>query len=258
MKKLIVANWKANPETTEKAKALARATERALSSAYRNIEIVVAPPFPFLERVRPILSRARLGAQDMFWTGGAYTGAVSPGQLVALGVSSVIIGHSERRMYMGETDATVRKKLHAALARGFCAVLCVGERERHGGVATAVVGDQLASALTGLKKGQLTRLAIAYEPVWAISTTPGGAGADTPDSAFRVRLYIEKVLASLFGARSAKPARVIYGGSVAPDNTAAYMREGKMDGVLVGGASLDAKAFSRIVAEVARSATEIA
>lgn len=255
MRHLIVANWKSNPENIKKAEALALATERKISK-YRNIDIVVAPPFPFLDAVGAVLSRARLGAQDVWWADGPYTGAVSVRQVKSMGVRYVIIGHSERRIRMGEDDAMIEKKLHAALEQGVRAILCVGESERHGADVPAVVGEQLNAALAGLKKQVLPRLTIAYEPVWAISTSSGGNGADTPDYAFRARLLIMKALVSLFGANAARDVRVIYGGSVTSRNIAAFLTEGKMDGALVGRASLDPQQFSEIVrsaADVARS-----
>ncbi|MEK7541386.1 MAG: triose-phosphate isomerase [Patescibacteria group bacterium] len=248
-KKIIIANWKMNPERVSDAAALAKKIERAAAaSAGRGVEIVAAPPFPFLAAVGRVLKKARLGAQDVFWEGaGAYTGEVSPAQLKNMGVSYVIVGHSERRTHLSETDEMIAKKINAALEAGLAAILCVGEPERAGADIPPIVGEQLRSALGRIKKELLKNLVVAYEPVWAISTTPGRAGAATPDSAFRARIFIEKVLVSLFGARAQKDVRVIYGGSVTPDNTAAFLREGRMDGVLVGGASLHAKEFGAIV-----------
>ncbi len=250
MKKLIIANWKSNPESAGKAKVLAEKTEAAVS-AYKNIEVVVAPPFPFLESVGALLSSVELAAQDVWGMEGPYTGMVSARQLKSLGVTHVIIGHSERRIHAGETDAMIQKKLSAVLAQGLHAVLCIGEYQRQGSEIPAMVGDQLSTALKGIKKEMLRRLTVAYEPVWAISTSAGARGPATPDTAFRARIYIEKILAVLFGARAATAARVIYGGSVAPGNISAFIAEGRMDGALVGGASLDAKKIGAIV----RSAT---
>lgn len=253
MKKIIIANWKANPDNARHAAVLAAAVERQ-AARYRTLEIVAAPPFPFLAAVGAKLRNARLGSQDIFWDGGAWTGAVSAAQLKSLGVSHAIIGHSERRMHMGETDAMVQKKLRAALGAGLAAVLCVGERERQDGGMDAAVGDQVGSALQGLSRRHARQLVIAYEPVWAISTAAGNAGADTPDHAFRARLYIEKTIASVFGARGAAGVRVIYGGSVTAENAPAFLRDGRMDGLLVGRASLDAKKIGAVI----RSAAEVA
>lgn len=252
MKKLIIANWKAHPETARKAHSLARAAEKT-ASLRGNAEVVIAPPFPFLESVGSLLSRARLGAQDISWTGGDYTGMVAPQHLKSLGVRYVIVGHSERRIHAGETDAMIQKKIFAVLQYDMKAVFCVGEYVRRGGDMPAIVGDQIKTALAGLKPQALKQIIVAYEPVWAISTAAESAGPTTPDSAFRARLYIEKTLVSLFGARATRDARVIYGGSVTPDTVAGFLTDGAMDGVLVGGASLDEKAFGKIV----RSAAEI-
>src|SRR3989344_257322 len=253
MKKLVIANWKAHPENAAKARALAQDTEVAIA-AYKNAEVVIAPPFPFLPVVGSLLTRARLGSQDVWGAEGPYTGMVSARQLKSLGVGYVIVGHSERRIHAGETDEMIHRKVAAVLRRGLKPVLCIGERERQGGEVPVIVGVQLSSALKGLKKEWLGRLIVAYEPVWAISTAAGSTGAATPDSAFRARIYIEKTLVSLFGARTARDVRIIYGGSVTPVNIAAFLAESRMNGVLVGSASLDAKKFGQIV----RSAAEVA
>lgn len=253
MKKLIIANWKANPESIGKAEILAKETEAAIP-ALKNAEVVIAPPFPFLHSIGSLLARAQLGAQDVWGTGGPYTGMVSARQLKSMGVAYVIVGHSERRIHAGETDAMIQKKLSAVLEHGLKPVLCIGERQRQGSEIPAIAGEQLSAALAGIKKEMLRRLTVAYEPVWAISTTSVASGATTPDGAFRARIYIEKLLVSLFGARAAREARIIYGGSVTPDNVLAFLTEGAMDGALVGGASLDPKKFGEIVS----SAAEIA
>lgn len=245
----IIANWKANPATPRKAIELARKVERRIGRI-KNVEVVIAPPFPFLAGVGRILRRAKLGAQDAFWTGGPYTGEVSPVQLAAVGVSHVIIGHSERRIHLGESDETIQKKLPAVLGRGLAAILCVGERERAGSEIPAIVGTQLEQALAGVKKSHTRNLLVAYEPIWAISTTPGAA-ADTPEGAFRAMLYIRRILSRLYGRPAAESVRVLYGGSVTPENAQAFLREGKMDGALVGGASLDPDEFAEIVRRAA-------
>ena len=252
MRKIIIANWKMSPDSPGRAAALARKIEREISqlqiSVLRNTEIIIAPPFPFLMPVGSALKRVKLGAQDVFWeVAGAYTGEVSWRELKNLKAEYVIIGHSERRVYLGETDEMVNKKLRGVLENGLSAILCIGERERAGGDIPSVVGVELESALAGIKKTFLKNLAVAYEPIWAISTNSGNHGPDTPDNAFRARIYIEKILTDLFGRAAARAVRVIYGGSVTAANTAAFMEEGKMDGVLVGGASLDPKRFGAIV-----------
>lgn len=262
MKKLIVANWKMNPDSPGRAAALAVKYGNIGISipdwiGDRNIELVVAPPFPFLIPVGSTLTKGtKLGAQDAFWAdAGPYTGEVSWHQLKHLKVEYVIIGHSERRIHLGETDEMIAKKIRAVLENRLAAILCIGERERTGADIPSSVGDQLKAALTGVKKEFLKRLVVAYEPIWAISTMPGSNGPDTPDGAFRARLYIEKIIAGLYGRQAGRNVRIIYGGSIKAANAAAYLAEGRMDGLLVGGVSLDPKEFGRIAAEVARAAS---
>lgn len=243
---LIAANWKANPDSPGRAVLLAQKIEKALVRA-KNAEVVIAPPHPFLAQVGAVLKKARLGAQNMFWEDtGPYTGEISWRQLKHLKVEYVIIGHSERKFYLGETDEMINKKVRAALENGLKPILCVGESERHGNDIPSVVGEQLKNALAGVKKNFLKNLTVVYEPVWAISTTPR-ARPDTPDNAFRAKLYIKKVIAGIFGKNSAERVRIIYGGSVNPQNIGGFIKDGQMDGALVGGASLKPDEFAKIV-----------
>ena len=253
MKKLIVANWKMNPESLQAAAALVAKYGRLSSSKFRNVELVIAPPFPFLIPAASALPKGvKLGAQDAFWAeSGPYTGEVSWRQLKNLKVDYVIIGHSERRTNLGETDEMVNKKVRAVLDGGLSAVLCVGERERTGADIPPIIGDQIKAALGGVKKQFLKRLIVVYEPVWAISTMSGNRGPDTPDGAFRARLYIEKIIAGLYSRQAANSVRIIYGGSVRAENIRAFLEEGRMDGALVGAASLDPKEFGAIIAAAA-------
>ena len=247
MKKIIIANWKMNPDTSARAVALARECEQEIASA-KGLDVVLAPPYPFLREVASVLTVSSLGAQDVFWEeSGAYTGEVSVRQLKDAGVEYVIIGHSERRIVSGETDDMVRKKIQAVLEGSMAAILCVGERERSGGEIPAFVGAQVRSALGGIKKTLLKNLIIAYEPVWAISTTSGANGSCTPDMMFRARLAIEKVVADIYDQQIAKTVRIIYGGSVSPENIATIFSAGHMDGALVGSAGLNAEKFGMIV-----------
>lgn len=247
-KKIIIANWKSNPASLKEAVLLAQKTDRAVSK-YRSIEVIIAPPFPFLAATKEVLKKTKLGAQNVFWSGGPYTGEVSPTQLKNLGVGYVIVGHSERKIYLGETDELINKKVRAILEIGMSAVLCVGERERIGSEIPAVVGEQLKKALKGVNKKFAKRLLVAYEPVWAISTQPH-ARPDTPDSAFRAKLYIKRVLAGLYGRSVSEAIRVIYGGSVNSKNISGFLREGKMEGALVGGASLNVQEFAALTRAV--------
>lgn len=246
-KNLIIANWKVNPSTLREALALAQKTELA-ASAYRNVEIVIAPPYPFLAAVAPILKRVKLGSQDAFWEGaGPYTGEVSWQQLKNLKVGYVIIGHSERRIFLGETDEMIAKKIRALLEHGLRPILCVGEREQSSREMSEIVAHQLEAALTGIKKSLIKNLIIAYEPVWAISTMPDSR-PDTPESAFQSNIYIRKILCRIFGRTAGEGILIIYGGSINAGNIRSFLTDGHMRGTLVGSASLNAEEFGRIIA----------
>jgi triosephosphate isomerase len=243
---LLAGNWKMHG-TRREAVALARALAEAVG-AVREREVVVAPPFTALEAVAQVLagSRIGLGAQNVHWEAkGAFTGEVSAPMLREAGCTHVIVGHSERRQYFGETDATVGKRLRAALAGGLTPIVCVGETlaEREAGETAAVIARQVAAALAGLAPTDVARCVVAYEPVWAIGT---GRTA-TPAQAEEVHAAIRRQVAGLVSEPVAAGLRILYGGSVKPDNIDALMAEGDIDGALVGGASLDPAAFARIV-----------
>ncbi len=248
IKPLIIANWKMNPATYEEAEGL---VSNLLSAITKNkkTKVVLCPPFVWLNDLsRKYKKSISFGAQDVFWADeGAFTGEISAPMLKSSGVDYVIIGHSERKIYLGETDAMFSQKLKAALGVGLTPILCVGERERgEDDEIPSVVAEQLKKALEGVNKNQLKKVVIAYEPVWAISTTPGSK-PDTPDNAFRASIFIRKVLADFYGRKAAGEIKIIYGGSVNSGNIAAFIKEGKMEGVLVGGASLDSAEFIGIV-----------
>lgn len=211
-------------------------------------EVVVCPNFTALHEAGQALagSGIGLGAQNMHWEKqGAYTGEVSPAMLQDAGCRYVIIGHSERRQYFAETDQGVNHKAKAALQQGLTPILCVGEtlEEREAGQTEAVVGRQVKGGLEGLESGQVTQLVIAYEPVWAIGT---GRTASAQD-ANGVCAFIRRTVAGIFGQDSAAKVRIQYGGSVKADNIAELMDQPDIDGALVGGASLDAAAFAKII-----------
>ncbi|MDP3778523.1 MAG: triose-phosphate isomerase [bacterium] len=250
-KSLIVANWKMNPDAPGRAALLANKIERGIARV-RNVDVVLAPPFPFLLPIAAVVKKAKVGAQDVFWQdGGAYTGEVSWHQLKHLKVEYVIVGHSERRYVLNETDEMINKKVRALLENGMIPILCVGERERTGNDIPDVVGVQIKAALEGIKKNLLKKLVIAYEPVWAISTTPD-ARPDNPEDAFRAMMYIRKVVADFSNRAIADAVRVIYGGSVHAKNIEGFLKEGGMQGALVGGSSLDSSEFSEMVAIASR------
>lgn len=211
-------------------------------------EVVVAPPFIVLQKAAQILydTPVRLAAQNMHHeTHGAYTGEISAAMLKSARCTHVILGHSERRQYFGETDDQIQLKVASALRANLVPILCVGEtlEQRQNGHVFSVVSKQLESALRLKQKQDLSRVVIAYEPVWAIGTgeTP------TPEQAQEVHAALRKNMEGLADRLTADSVRIIYGGSVKPDNMGGLMEQSDIDGALVGGASLEAETFARIV-----------
>lgn len=250
--KLIVGNWKMEPQTETDAVKLARIVAKK-ARALQNVRTVICPPFVFLERIKKVADNAWciLGAQDVFWADrGAYTGEVSPFMLEDAGVKYVIIGHSERRA-LGESDEVVNKKIKAVFAHGLSAVLCVGELTRSGeGEHFHFVEHQLRAALSGVSKPDARRLLVAYEPVWAIGEH--ARSADTPENLFEMIIFIRKIASKLFGNAEAHRLTILYGGSVNEKNAFDFLKQGNANGLLVGRASLDAKKFNTIL-EIADS-----
>ncbi|MBE3575057.1 MAG: triose-phosphate isomerase [Firmicutes bacterium] len=246
---VIAGNWKMH-KTVGEAVRLVQDLKEALSAhPLPDVEIVVCPPFTALAAVHAELrgSRIRLGAQDVFWEKeGAFTGAISPGMLREAGCSHTIIGHSERRRYFGETDETVNKKVKAALNHGLIPIVCVGEtlEQRDAGQTDELVRSQVQAAFAGLTPVHMAEVIIAYEPIWAIGT---GRTAEASE-ANRVIGLIRQQVAESFSEDTASAVRILYGGSVNPENIDELMAQPEIDGALVGGASLDAASFARIVA----------
>lgn len=247
-KPIIAGNWKMY-KTAAEAVLLVQDLDKKLGF-FDDVEVVVCPPFTDLKSVATIIEAdkldIKLGAQDTHWEEeGAYTGEVSPLMLKDLGVEYVIVGHSERRQFFGETDETVNKKVKAAISHGLRPIVCVGEslEQRDQGITNKVVQDQLVNGLSGVAKEQAAAMVIAYEPIWAIGT---GRNA-TPETANDVIRHIRAVFGSLFSPEAARQVRIQYGGSVKPENIGLFMEEPDIDGALVGGASLDAKSFAAIV-----------
>jgi triosephosphate isomerase len=242
----IAANWKMN-KTLEEARTLAREVRQGLAANARA-EAALAPPFTALAAVAAELAGSGIGlaGQDTHWERqGAFTGAISPVMLRDVGCRYVIVGHSERRQYFGETDQTVNRKLKAVLAEGLCPICCIGEtlEERQAEQTLAVVGRQLEDGLTGLNSLTGEQLVLAYEPVWAI----GSGLTATPQQAQEVHAFMRSRLREILGA-AAEDIRILYGGSVTPDNVATLLAEPDLDGALVGGASLKAASFLGIIA----------
>ena len=243
---IIAGNWKMF-KTVAEATALVREMRHDLNEI-EGVEKVLCPPFTALAAVAELLrpSPIKLGAQDMHWEEkGAFTGEVSSLMLQEL-CQYVIIGHSERRQYFGETDETVNRKCKSALAHGLLPIVCVGENlaQNEAGQTEAFVSSQVKAALQGLTSAQAQTLVIAYEPIWAIGTGKAatGAGANAV-----IGLTIRGAVASLYGEATAQAVRIQYGGSVTPENIAEFMTQSEIDGALVGGASLVAAKFVPIV-----------
>lgn len=242
---IIAGNWKMN-KTPEEAAVMVR--ELAPLVRDTDVEVVICAPFTSLLAVKEAAAgtNIRLGAQNMHWEEkGAYTGEISPVMLNALGVKYVIIGHSERREYFAESDETVNKKVHSAIAHGLIPIICVGEtlEQREQGITRTLVEGQTKAAFRGLTAENAKICVIAYEPIWAIGT---GKTA-TSEDANEVIGYIRGTVADMFGQETADAIRIQYGGSMKPGNAAELMSMPEIDGGLVGGASLTAQNFSGIV-----------
>ena len=245
-KKLIAANWKMY-KTPDEARAFVRDFLPLIETRDRD-EIAIFPPFisipTVLEATRG--SSIEVGAQNMHWEKqGAFTGEISAAMLIAIGCKQVIIGHSERRQHFGETDVAVNRKLRGSLEDGLKAIVCIGElfEERESGLTANVLRRQVGAALREISGNDVNKFCIAYEPVWAIGT---GKTA-TPEIASDAHAFIRQEAAKAIGAGAAQKLRILYGGSVKPENAHALMSNDEIDGALVGGASLDPQSFAAIV-----------
>ncbi len=245
-RRFIAGNWKMN-KTIPESRSLAEKVREALDG-FDAADVAVCPTFVALAAVADALrgSRIALGAQNLYWKeSGAFTGEVSGPMLVAAGCKYVIVGHSERRQYFGETDESVGRRATAALACGLYPIICLGETldERKKGVTFEVVKRQMGSAFSAIGPDAIGQVTVAYEPVWAIGT---GVNA-TPEQAQEVHRFLRGLLADKYGAAAAETVRIQYGGSVKPDNARELLAQPDIDGALVGGASLKAEDFAAIV-----------
>lgn len=241
---IIAGNWKMN-KTIEEATELVREIKDNLKE---NIEAVVCVPFTALSQVKKEISgtNLKLGAQNMHWEeSGAFTGEISPLMLNEIGVDYVIIGHSERRQFFGETDETVNKKIKAALKHDINPIVCVGETlvQREDGIEKEVVEAQVLKALKNINKNDMDKIVIAYEPIWAIGT---GKTASS-EEANEIISFIRKILKDKYSQEISDKVRIQYGGSVKPSNIAEIMNQSDIDGALVGGASLKSDEFIKLV-----------
>jgi len=243
---VIAGNWKLFKKTAEALQLVQELSP--LVKDVKDIEIIIAPSFTVLGPVRSLLfdSPISVAGQDCFWEEeGAYTGEVSPNMLVDAGCSHVIIGHSERRQFFAETDEKVNKKIRAAIRAGLTAIFCIGEtlQEREAGQTFNVLDCQLKKGLENLSPDEMKMVILAYEPVWAIGT---GKTA-TDEQAQESHAFIRRQIAELYSAALAEEIRILYGGSVKPDNIRSLMLQPDIDGALVGGASLTAESFASII-----------
>ena len=242
----IAGNWKMFKTVAE---AVVFAKElRSLVKDVSGVDIVVAPPFTAIHAVAEALrnANAAVSAQDVYWEKeGAFTGEVSAAMIKEAGAEYAIVGHSERRRLFGETDATVNRKIVAAIGVGLTPIVCVGEtlEERERNETLAVLDRQIKDGLDGLTGAQIGDLVVAYEPVWAIGTGRNATAAQAQEAHAHIRTRLRQ----WFGADAADRCRVLYGGSVKPDNIADLIREPDVDGALVGGASLEVRSFAEIV-----------
>jgi triosephosphate isomerase len=250
-KPMVAGNWKMNKTIAEARTLVAEMTPRLRS--IQEVEVVLCPPFPALFPVAALLQGTGigLGAQNMYWEAkGAFTGEVAPG-MVSEFCRYVILGHSERRTYFGETDETVNKRIQAAQAAGLAPIVCIGERlsEYEAGRTTEVITRQIQSGLKDLDPARVQDLVVAYEPVWAIGTGKAATGISAEAVVHEV---IRPGIARMYGDPSAQAVRVLYGGSVTAANAAEFFSQPDIDGALVGGASLKADEFIAIVQAAAK------
>jgi triosephosphate isomerase len=249
-KPIVAANWKMHMTHLEAIQAVQKLSYLVSKDDAEQVEVVVCPPFTALRSIQTLIASDRLpfglGAQNVHWEAkGAFTGEISPSMLQALECSHVIVGHSERRQFFGETDETVNKKVKAVFANEMTPIMCVGEslEERESGRTEPKVEGQMRGGLAGVGAEQAAQLVVAYEPIWAIGT---GRNAE-PNDAGQVVSLIRRTLGDLFSRDVADAVRVQYGGSVKAGNIRDFMAHPEIDGALVGGASLDPEEFALIV-----------
>lgn len=245
-KKIIIGNWKMNPLTEKEAKKLFKDVAKNISRV-KKTQIVICSPVIYFESLRRFSRKISLGAQNVFWgTVGAFTGEISAEMLYSVGAKYVILGHSERRE-LGENNTNVNKKLKAVLGASLTPIVCVGEKERdENHEYFNVVKIQIKECLQGINKNLISEIIIAYEPVWALSSTANRHDADSNDSR-EMAIFIRKILSDIATPKIANEVRIIYGGSVTPKDVKDFLQNGGVDGVLVGKASLDAKKFTDII-----------
>lgn len=244
-KKLVIANWKMNPQSLKDAEKLFKDIVKR-TPILKKTEVIICPPFIYLENLKKISRRFFLGAQNIFWEEkGAFTGEISAPMLDFIGVKYVILGHSERRA-LGENNNEINKKIKMALSCGLIPVICIGEKERdENHEYFNVIKTQIVECLSGIPKNLISKIIIAYEPIWSISSTINRKD-ETPEDFLEMSIFIRKVLTDKFGIKIEMP-RIIYGGSVTDKNAGDFIKHNGVDGVLVGNASLYPEKFSEII-----------
>lgn len=241
MKKIIVANWKMNPKTAKEAKKLFKSVS-GFAKKSKKTEIILALPFVYLSLFGK--NKIKLCGQDVFYKEqGAYTGEISPAMLKSLGVNYVIVGHSERRWKCDENDELINKKIKAGLKAGLKVILAIGEKQRDGSEFWKFLKNQIKNDLSDVPKKLAKNLIIAYEPVWTIGTKKPIYPKDLLETA----IFIRRVLLDIFDRKTALGAKILYGGSVEPENAEKFLEVEGISGLLVGGASLDAEKFKQII-----------
>ena len=245
-KKIIIGNWKMNPLTLKEAERLFKDTAKAIFET-KKTEVVICAPYIYLEKLKKISKKIILGAQDAFWEDvGAFTGEISAEMLYNLGARYVILGHSERRA-MGESNIDINKKIKASLKAGLVPIICVGEKERdHDHSYFNIVKTQIEECLAGVSKNVILKVIIAYEPIWAISSTVDRKDATAEDSR-EMATFIRKVLSDFSSPKIAGEVRILYGGSVNERDAREFLENGGVGGLLARRASLNAKKFIEIV-----------
>jgi triosephosphate isomerase len=246
-KKIIVANWKMNPQTLKEAEGLFNEIKKTAINL-KNVETVVCPPFIYISNLISHISYLKLGAQDLFWKdNGAYTGEISADMIKNLGVEYVIIGHSEKRKdHPEETSKIINKKIIKALENGLQVIFCIGEKERDTDENYLdFIKKEISEGLDKIDEKKMNNVIIAYEPIWAIGAK--SQRADRPDDTLKIVDFIREVLSSIFGKNLSRKTPVLYGGSVDADNAQDFLKNGGVQGLLVGRSSLDGKIFSKIL-----------
>lgn len=253
MKKLIIANWKMNPDTVAEARSLLLPIEHKMHLIEKNVDVCVCPPAVFLAPLNHTSHKVTLGAQNVSWLdSGALTGEISSAQLKQWKVKYVIIGHSERRIYLGETDEMVSKKIIQVLKARLIPVVCLGgDKDAQENEMKPLVTKQLNAAIKDLDRKQIEKLIFAYEPTWAISTTKNSK-PETGEHTTELILHIQELLSYHVGHTQAKNMKILYGGTVNKNNVHEYAKHPQIDGALVGAASLDPENFWEVLKEFSR------